>query len=824
MSVSILRNAGKGRFLPVCLLAVLAAPAVYAQTPASDKIEFSTPVGLQSQETVKREAVLSGSVDPLRIQGDRFMREKKYEQAYQMYSRALEVIDKNSDLSSSRQAKEERIRLESSLVRARKAWGMSIYEQAKKKYLDSMCEKDRQKAFNGFKEAQDIALSSLPPYYLGQTQGNVNKQKAMVEKDPGFNDNVQALVVDCNKMRDAYTFRDETSRDAVDPDYARRKSEVELLLRQAERYYRNQQYEKVRNMVEKVLVQDPYNQRAVDILNKTYKKLYTIGLMRAENDALEQMAEVDWMWSQPLPPQESTKDELPKESTGSKAALYEKLQQQMVDKIEYESAEVQSILENLSSTYNVQIVPPSNPADLTKKIQYLELEKMPLLDVLKYICEVAGLNLEVEDQVVKVGVQNSGDFENSSFVVRKSLIQRIQIEAEGGETTEKTDDKEKDSLKDAERFADKSLTESKDAEVKKTVNVNQEMLKNYFAPMGIKFPEGTSIAYDSSSGRLRMRNTPDMNRLMQKLLEQIDIPPPLVLVDSKVMEVAMNVLEELGFDWVLTYTDKDTSRQFQFSGLDSATFYRKSSDNYFIQGLKLLPNFGGNNQFDLTLSIRALDQKDRGEILSTPRLLVASGYSGKLTVAEERYFPDDWTDAEIEIVNGTSYTYTAPTPEFGDSTNVGTVFTVKPMVSSNNHTIKLDINTNLSRMTGWSSYDYSIVIGGMMYSPAGGGGSTTFTPKMKMPEFSRRILKSTVKIFDGETVVIGGILEDIVSRREDKWPLLGDIPLIGRLFTDSTYASEKVNLMVFVTARLMKGNGQPVSEARKQGLFEFNDR
>ena len=192
--------------------------------------------------------------------------------------------------------------------------------------------------------------------------------------------------------------------------------------------------------------------------------------------------------------------------------------------------------------------------------------------------------------------------------------------------------------------------------------------------------------------------------------------------------------------------------------------YTKEVD--LISGLKLIPNFGGNNQFNLSLSIRALDQKDRTEILATPRLLVIAGYPGKLTIAEERYFPDSWTDAEIEIVNGTSYTYTAPTPEFGDATNVGTIFTVKPTVSSNNYTILLNIDTDISRMTGWSNYDYSIVIGSMLYSP-GNTSSTNFTPKMKMPEFSKRKLKSTVKIYDGETVVIGGILEDIVSRRED---------------------------------------------------------
>ena len=126
-------------------------------------------------------------------------------------------------------------------------------------------------------------------------------------------------------------------------------------------------------------------------------------------------------------------------------------------------------------------------------------------------------------------------------------------------------------------------------------------------------------------------------------------------------------------------------------------------------------------------------------------------------------------------------------------------------------------------MTGWSNYDYSIVIGGLMVSIADRS-TTNLQPKMKMPIFSKRKISSTVKIYDGETVVIGGILEDIQSRREDKIPLLGDIPLIGRLFTDSSTASEKTNLMVFVTARLMKGNGLPVRDARKQGLFEFNDR
>ena len=813
------------RLLPVLFSAVFAVSAVHAQQKAgNDNIEFSIPVELQSIEFSGRDAVLTNNVFPQIRQGDRLMKEKNYRSACQAYQRAL-IIFSNSGLEKNGNKKQLKDLIENRVNQSRRAWGQSVFEDAKKIYLNGLVIKDSKQAIREFRKAQAMAIASLPPYYMGVDKATPDQLEKPIRKDKSFNENVQSLVMDCNKMEEAYNFREETSLSAIDPDYKRRTDEVEFLLRQAEVHYRNRQYEKVRNAVERILVQDPYNQRAVTILNKTYKKLYRIGLSRAENDAMEMMAEIEWKWNEPVPPSETAREETgPKEQSGNRAKLYEKLQKTIVDKIEYETADIQSILENLSSQYSIHIIPPPKMEHRSRRIQYLELEKTPLLDVIRYICEVAGLKFKVDENAVIVGVQSEDEMEIGYFEIRRSLAQRIEFEAGGGETKE-TEEKT-DKLKDADRFADKSLLESvkdKGGDDKKTVDITQDMLKQFFSPMGIDFPEGSTISYDRGNGKLIMKNLPKYLLRMENLLKEIDTPPPLVLVDSKVMEVSMNALEELGFDWLLTYTDKETSRQFEFSGLSSDTFYRNSSTNYMVSGLKLIPNFGGNNQFNLSVSVRALDQKDRTEILATPRLLVIAGYPGKLTIAEERYFPDSWTDAEIEIVNGTSYTYTAPTPEFSDATNVGTIFTVKPTVSSNNYTILLNIDTDISRMTGWSNYDYSIIIGSMLYSP-GNTSSQNFTPKMKMPEFSKRKLKSTVKIYDGETVVIGGILEDIVSRREDKWPLLGDIPLLGRLFTDSTYASEKVNLMVFVTARLMKGNGLPVREARKQGLFEFNDR
>ena len=822
MKAPIFRSSG-AQHKPLRLLwgMLLACSAVYADPKQNpEDIEFSIPSDVQSEAFKERNAEINNTVLPLVRQGDRLMHEKRYQDAYISYDRALKILN-DGKLGKAAFLQSWQNKIQAKSVKARKSWGQAVFADAKKIYLDALVAKETPMALQGFKKAQQRAFASLSPYYAGVVQCPQNQLDVLIKKDRSFYDNIQSFIMDCEKMESAYNFREETSLNTLDPDYKRRNSEIAFLLRQGEVYYRTRQYEKVRNTVEKILIQDPYNQKAVTLLEKTYKKLYLIGLARAENDAMESMADVEWKWSEPLPPTDSAKEEIrPREVTGNQAELYEKLQKTIVDKIEYESADVQSILENLASQYGVHIIPPARLEDRLRKIQYLELEKMPLLDVIRYVCEVAGLRYKIEEKAVMVGVRNTGDMEIGFFDVRKSLIQRIAIEAEGVDSTEKNDSK--DSLKDAERFSDKSLLESKNSETKKAPEVTPEMLKEYFTQMGIVFNEGSTISYDERSGRLVVKNTPENLRKMDMVLKEIDIPPPLVLIDAKVMEVSMNALEELGFDWMLTYTEKETNRQFSFTGLNSNTFYRNDSTNYLVNGLRLIPNFGGNNQFNLSVNIRALDQKERGEILCTPRLLVASGYQGKLTVAEERYFPDDWTDAEVEIVNGTSYTYTPPTPEFGDATNVGTVFTVKPTVGSNNYTVLMQIDTDLTRMTGWSSYDYSIVIGDMMYSPA--NNTDNLQPKVKMPEFSKRKLKSTVKIYDGETVIIGGILENIVSQREDKWPLLGDIPLIGRLFTDSTYASEKVNLMVFVTARLMKGNGTPVRQSRKQGLFEFNDR
>ncbi len=797
-----------------------------------DPFEFEIPNDNVMQEVQERNNILEQSVfQQVRI-GDKFYASNQFADAFSAYKRALAIIDR-SKLGNGSYITSVKNKIDKRMLLARKQWAISIVRDAKKAYLNGLTQQNSPDAVAGFKNAAKLAESALPVYYAGKTISEANYDSKALQRiskdDPSFYKSVTTFMEDCDKMVEAIQFRNETSLSAVDPDNKRRKANIDVLLRESRILYKNKKYEKVRDNMEKVLVLDPYNQDAMTLLNKTYKKLYDVGMLRRENDALERLVEVEWKWNEAVLPEDSSiSEEVPREMTGNRSTLYDKLQKIMIDKILFETTDIQSILARLAALskendpegVGVSIIPPPDIAVRSRKIPYLELEKVPLMEVLKYVCELAGLKYKIEDRAVLVGTEGIDDMEHGFFQVRNSLINRIA--AEVGPKEEKEEEKTGGIKDRVDTFTDEGAFDEASTELKSVAAVTPEMLKQFFNDRGISFEDpNSSIAFDTKTNKLIVKNTPDNLRRMDALLKEIDIQTPLVLIEAKILEISMNAVEELGFDWTLTYLNTNTNQRFTFGNLPVSNLYRPSSEanNKLINNMNILPNFGSDNQFNLFLSVRAIDRTDRAEVISSPRLLTTSGQEASLNVDQQRYFPDSWDDPEVTIINGTSYTYNPPVPDFEEQA-VGTIFKVTPTVSPNNYTIIVKMNTDISKMTGWSNYDYSIIIGGLMNSPA----DTTIgnvTPKMKMPEFSRRVVDTSVKIYDGETVVIGGILEDMATKKDDKWPFLGDVPMLGRLFTDSFSKSQKTNLLIFVTSRLMKGNGLPVRDSRAQGLFEF---
>jgi len=127
---------------------------------------------------------------------------------------------------------------------------------------------------------------------------------------------------------------------------------------------------------------------------------------------------------------------------------------------------------------------------------------------------------------------------------------------------------------------------------------------------------------------------------------------------------------------------------------------------------------------------------------------------------------------------------------------------VTPTVEEDDYSISLDLNPKVTEFDGFVEY------GGQ--SIAISSGTTVTVPSgFFQPIFSTRELTTKVTVWDGATLVMGGLTREEVKKVNDKIPILGDIPFFGRAFRSKGESTQKRNLLIFVTANLVSPGGSP---------------
>jgi len=128
---------------------------------------------------------------------------------------------------------------------------------------------------------------------------------------------------------------------------------------------------------------------------------------------------------------------------------------------------------------------------------------------------------------------------------------------------------------------------------------------------------------------------------------------------------------------------------------------------------------------------------------------------------------------------------------------------VKPQVTADNRTVDLSLFPEVTDFEGFINYGSPIFVG----NPDGSQSLMT-TNAINQPVFSTRRINTKVLIRDGCTVVLGGLIRDDVQNVNDKVPLLGDLPLLGRLFQSKAVTDTKRNLIIFVSANIYRNDGE----------------
>jgi general secretion pathway protein D len=392
--------------------------------------------------------------------------------------------------------------------------------------------------------------------------------------------------------------------------------------------------------------------------------------------------------------------------------------------------------------------------------------------------------------------------------------------------------------------------------------------------MGVAFPPGANATFWPHSGTLIVRNTQDNLDFVDALVDQANVSQPKqVSIESKFIEINQNNLKELGFDWLLgpfslngkVFGSGGTAgnqaplagQTFPFNdangnpiGQNPVTNGNRSG-NFAISAnaldALLMPGLGQaagvapgifglagvftNPQFQVV--IRALNQKKGIDLLSAPSVTTKSGQRAIVEVIREFRYPKTYTQPQVPSISSTTGTtvlgggaavpvvVTPTTPQDWETRNTGVTLEVEPVVGGDGQTIDLNLIPQVVEFEGFINYGSPINAVGV--NTAFGisiSQPIELTPNViNQPVFSTRKVTTSVSVYDGQTVVLGGLMREDVQKTEDKVPILGDIPLIGRAFRTNVEQHEKKNLVMFVTARIITPAGVPVNEEEEEGLL-----
>ena len=375
--------------------------------------------------------------------------------------------------------------------------------------------------------------------------------------------------------------------------------------------------------------------------------------------------------------------------------------------------------------------------------------------------------------------------------------------------------------------------------------------QDYLVSQGVEFPAGASANYLPSGSKLVIRNTRDNIDQIDALVDAaMGVAPSQVDIQTKFLEINQNNVQELGFDWLLgpfsigggvygsggggSNSLNSANYPFNSSGMNTVGSLRTGdqaiSGNSI--GALLAGQSGGSTtpapgvfsvagvftdpQFQMV--IHALNQKKGVDLMAAPKVTTKSGVKATVKIVDEFIYPRQYDPPQIPQSSSNTGTPPTVTPSFPrDFTkqDLGVVLEAKPTIGPDGYTIDLELNPRVTDFDGFINYGSPLNSVGYVRTPGTGGVvlmpflETLTTNTINQPVFSVREVNTFVTVWDGQTVALGGLIREDVQKVQDKVPILGDIPMAGRLFRSDADQKVKKNLIIFVTPRILDAEGQP---------------
>lgn len=294
------------------------------------------------------------------------------------------------------------------------------------------------------------------------------------------------------------------------------------------------------------------------------------------------------------------------------------------------------------------------------------------------------------------------------------------------------------------------------------------------------------IQADETTNSLIITAEPENMQAIEGVIRQLDVRRAQVLVEAVIAEISTDTTQELGVQWILGGSSNSVmplgASNFNNAGTSIINLATAAYQVDQTGSLSNLPSIGAgsflglgrfsNSGFNFGMLLRALASDTNANILSTPSLLTLDNQEAEIKVGQNVPFITGQYSS-----TGTS-TGTATPFQTIEREDVGIKLKVTPQINEGN-AIRLEIEQEVSGLTYSSIATADVVI-------------------------NKRTIKTTVIVEDGNTIVLGGLIDEDLKQNSQKVPLLGDIPLLGRLFRSDSSQKTKRNLMVFLHPSIVR--------------------
>jgi general secretion pathway protein D len=258
-----------------------------------------------------------------------------------------------------------------------------------------------------------------------------------------------------------------------------------------------------------------------------------------------------------------------------------------------------------------------------------------------------------------------------------------------------------------------------------------------------------------------------------ELLRKVDVKQPQVIIEAKVMDISEASLKSLGLNWNILQSGSINTLDRTKDRLplpDSTTNTPNQQGVGFNRDGQLGLDFTiVKKPIDFSVTLNALAEDRRNRLLANPRVATLDGRPATIFIGDEVNY--------VKLIQQTPQGANVQT----DSVQAGIILRVLPRVHEDN-SITLHIQPEVSVITGF------------LEVPGGG----------RLPQLARRNTDTTIRVNNGETVVIGGLIREADIKTIQKVPLLGDLPFLGYLFRRTSTSRDKSEIMISLTVRVME--------------------